>query len=367
MYISLKNLFAGLAIFFLVMGILFIFTAAQVFRHNLIINSPKNIPEDVILDATLSVAIQEGFVVFAMLIIMGTISFLILNVFVISPIRTLNEFIRQVSSEKLTVRLPRGPKNEIGDLFTALNDMMTRLQIAHKREELIGKMKSEFINIAAHQLRTPLSIVKWILHMLQEDSKSNFSKEERDLLQKGFLTNERMIRLVSDMLNAARIEEGRFGFKFEKASLEKSVSEVIENLMPIAKERKINLRFKKSVDKLPNAYMDSSAIKVVLQNLISNALNYTLPAGIISVYIGKRDRFLLVSISDTGIGILKDEMNRLFTKFFRGGNAVRMQTSGSGLGLFISKNIVKAHKGKIWTDSTEGVGTTFYFTIPIAK
>jgi len=232
------------------------------------------------------------------------------------------------------------------------------------REKLVEQMKSQFVSIAAHQLRTPLSIIKWSLSLLREEKE--FNKEEKDLVLKAYQTNERMINLVNDLLNVARIEEGRFVYEPKIVEFSEIVESVYNSLKENAKQKKIEYSLEISEGK-KIVKVDVEKISLAVKNLIENALKYTPEKGKVEVSVKERKRKheLVFSVKDTGVGIPKNQQERIFTKFFRGANVVRMQTEGSGLGLFITKNIIEAHGGKIWFKSQENKGTTFYFTLPL--
>ncbi len=233
------------------------------------------------------------------------------------------------------------------------------------REKLIEQMKSQFVSVAAHQLRTPLSIIKWSLSLLREGKR--LSKEDKDLVLKAYQTNERMIDLVNDLLNVARIEEGRFVYEPKIVEFSEIVESVYNSLKEYAKQKKIEFKLEISEGK-KIVKVDVEKISLAVKNLIENALKYTPEKGKVEVSVKERKkrRELVFSVKDTGVGIPKDQQERIFTKFFRGANVVRMQTEGTGLGLFITKNIIEAHGGKIWFKSQENKGTTFYFTLPLA-
>jgi two-component system sensor histidine kinase VicK len=237
------------------------------------------------------------------------------------------------------------------------------------REKMVERIKTEFVSLAAHQLRTPLSAIKWTLKMLLEGDLGKITEEQRGFIQKTYQSNERMINLINDLLDVTRIEEGRYLFKPTLAYLENIVHFVINSYQGEAVRRKIKLEFQKPKEKLPKLTMDVEKMRLVVQNLIDNALKYT-PAGgkvAISLKYSKKDKEIEFSIKDTGVGIPKDQQARVFTKFFRGANVMRMDTEGSGLGLFITKNIVEAHGGRMWFESKEKEGTTFYFALPVKK
>ncbi len=234
------------------------------------------------------------------------------------------------------------------------------------REKMLDKLKSEFISIAAHQLRTPLSAIKWVIKMVLDGDVGPLNKEQEELLFKGYRSNERIINLVNDMLNVSRIEEGRFGYSFNKEDFTEILKESLENIDTLVKNKKIKVELKQPKE-LPRVYMDRQKMFLVLQNLLENAVKYTPEMGKINIDLEAGDKFLQVKIKDNGVGIPKEDREKLFTKFFRASNVVRMQTEGSGLGLFIVKNIIKKHGGEITCNSEEGMGTEFIFTLPLSK
>lgn len=233
------------------------------------------------------------------------------------------------------------------------------------REKVIERLKSQFVSVAAHQLRTPLSILKWTLSMFLEGDIGALTEEQKDLLFKADQTNERMIRLINDLLNVARIEEGRFIYHPKAVDLTELVQAVIEPHRHLAREKGVKFEFKKPRDKSSKVVKaDIEKLSLAIKNLVDNALFYTKPKGRVTVSLKRKGNKVEFSVEDTGIGIPKKQQPRVFTKFFRGDNAVRMETEGTGLGLFITKNIIEAHKGKIWFESKENKGTTFSFSLP---
>jgi len=249
------------------------------------------------------------------------------------------------------------------------------LVILHEitREKIVERIKTEFVSLAAHQLRTPLSAIKWTLKMLLDGDLGEITKEQRGFLDKTYQSNERMISLINDLLNITRIEEGKYLYKPTLADFENIVHFVINSLQEEIARKKIVLDFEKPKTKLPRITIDTEKIRLVVQNLLDNAVRYTPLHGRITILLeiikfhDKDEREIIFSIKDTGVGIPQDQQPRVFTKFFRGANVMRMDTEGTGLGLFISKNIVEAHGGKIWFESEERKGTTFYFTLPVKE
>lgn len=287
---------------------------------------------------------------------------------VVRPLKRLVELTRLVGKGELKYRLQATSQDEVGELTDAFNTMVDQLQVQQTRERLISQMKSEFISIAAHQLRTPLSAVKWTLKMMSEGDVGQLTQEQKDFLMKGYEVNERMITLVNDLLNVARIEEGRFGYNFNPSDYVAYVKDYLDRYKQTAASRNITVEFAPPSESLPNIMLDPSKMDLVLQNLLDNAIKYSKPNDSVVVRIKKNDKQEIETIiEDHGVGIPKHQIHRLFTKFFRGDNVIRMQTQGSGLGLFIVKNIVKNHGGDIHAESEENVGTKMIFTIPISR
>lgn len=233
------------------------------------------------------------------------------------------------------------------------------------REKIIEQMKTEFVSISAHQLRTPLSAIKWTLRMLLDGDLGKITKEQREFIEKTYQSNERMINLINELLNVTRIEEGRYLSKPVLASIEDITQSIIDSYRDEIKNRGLEFAFKKPQRKLPKVSVDTEKIKLAIQNLIDNSVRYTARKGKITISLKRTKKDIEFSIKDTGVGIPKHQENRVFTKFFRAENVIRMDTEGSGLGLFITKNIIEAHGGKIWFESKEGKGTAFYFILPL--
>ncbi len=235
------------------------------------------------------------------------------------------------------------------------------------REKRIERMKTEFVSIAAHQLRTPLSAIKWTLRMLLDGDLGGITKEQRNFIKKTYSSNERMVTLINDLLNVSRIEEGRYLYKPTWADIEVVAQFVVNSYKEESKKRGIKVEFKKPEKKLPLVLIDGEKIRLAIQNIFENAIRYTRPGGKVTVSLKRVKKEIEVSIKDTGAGIPKEQQERVFTKFFRAANVMRMETEGSGLGLFITKNIIEAHGGKIWFESEENKGSTFHFTLPIKE
>jgi signal transduction histidine kinase len=233
------------------------------------------------------------------------------------------------------------------------------------REKLVEKLKTEFVSLAAHQLRTPLSAIKWTIKMVLEEDLGPINKEQREFLEDAYESNERMINLINSLLDISRIEEGRYIFNSVLADIEEIAERVINACKKESQKRGIKIEFKKPEKGLPKIMLDVEKMQIVIDNLLKNALKYTLKGGKVTISLKSGKKEIEFSIKDNGVGIPENQQKRIFTKFFRATNIKKMDTTGSGLGLYITKNIIKAHGGKIWFTSKEGQGATFYFTLPI--
>ena len=235
------------------------------------------------------------------------------------------------------------------------------------REKLVETMKSEFVTLAAHQLRTPTSAVKWSLRMLLDGDLGKMPEEQRKVIEEAYQTNDKAIQLLNDLLNVARIEEGKFLSKIVSSDLGGLIKSVVQTYAEEIKKKKINFTLEFSVSPLPKIMLDVDKMRMALENLIDNAVRYTLSGGKIVISVSADDKEIEVKIKDTGIGIPEDQQSKMFAKFFRAENAMKTETEGTGLGLFVAKYIIEAHGGRIWFESKLDKGSVFCFTLPIKK
>ncbi len=239
-------------------------------------------------------------------------------------------------------------------------------ELARKNDELrkLDNAKSEFISIASHQLRTPLTAIKGFISLLLEGSYGELKKEHADVLNKIYLSNERLIRLVEDLLNISRIESGRIEYKYDKVDLRKICEEVIDTFTIRAKDKGLYLDCQKPEKELAVIYTDGEKVREVVSNLIDNAIKYT-PKGGVTAKTYRKGDFLRIEVSDTGIGIPEGELQYLFNKFSRGKDTNRLNTSGTGLGLYVGRSMIESLGGKIWAESEgEGMGSKFVIELP---
>lgn len=294
----------------------------------------------------------------AFTIILVVVLAFILERLVGGPIRRYSIVAEKIANGDLNQKVEHTSNDEIGQFGNVFNSMVENL-----RE--FDKLKSDFISVAAHQLRTPLSGVKWVLKLLLDGDLGELAENQRGMIKRGYETNEKMIQLVNDLLNVSRIENGKFGYKFEKNDFNKLLSTLMENIVLPSKERSINVELNNKLGDIEPFMFDPEKLLIALQNIVDNAMKYTLPGGRVTIEVGRQGDYVQVKITDTGVGIPKADITKLFSKFFRAANVIHLQTDGSGLGLFIVKNIIIRHGGQIWVDSVEGRGTTFTVVVPM--
>ncbi len=237
---------------------------------------------------------------------------------------------------------------------------------ANERLRELDRLKSEFLSVAAHQLRTPLSAVKWVFSLVLEGRMGDLNAEQKNFLEKGKESNERMVRLVDDMLAVTRIESGRTEYSFSRVSVKEFIQNLIPDFSATATERGVRLDVRADITESTDAMLDKEKIRFVFDNLIDNAIKYTPAGGVVSIALRKEGKYITIDITDTGIGIPEAEQKNIFAKFFRATNAVKIVTDGNGLGLFVVKTIVERHGGTVTFVSQTGKGTTFTVQIPIA-
>ena len=232
------------------------------------------------------------------------------------------------------------------------------------REKNIDKAKTEFVSIVSHQLRTPLSSIKWYAEMLLAGDCGQLSREQINVVKEMYDSNQRMLNLINSLLNVSRLDFGDFAIDPQPNDIKLIADSVIKELRPIINEKKIRFSCKYA-EKLPLINLDAQLIRIVFQNILSNAFKYTPTGGSVSLTVRLLAKNLLVDIKDSGYGIPRNQQDKIFNKFFRADNVKKMDVGGTGLGLYIVKSILDLSGGKISFKSTKTVGTVFTFSIPL--
>lgn len=245
-----------------------------------------------------------------------------------------------------------------------LEVLSKQLAETNKQLKVLDQARSEFISIASHQLRTPPATVKWYLSSILGGDYGRLSKEVKNQLFKTQNTNNALISLIEDMLNVSRIERGTMEFLFEEVDLEPLTQMTVDQLIPMAQEKKLKLSYQKPTTPLPKIMADKEKIRQVINNLIDNAIKYT-QKGEVAVKLFKSSQTVEFQVRDTGKGIAPEDEGKIFEKFSRGKDSSN-HAPGLGLGLYVAKIVIEQHKGKIWVESPgQDLGSTFYFQLPI--
>ncbi|MBU2068465.1 hypothetical protein KKE13_02725 [Patescibacteria group bacterium] len=289
------------------------------------------------------------------------------DMFTNEDIKTLETIAGQAGIAIENARLYEEMRDFSKTLQKEVNSQTKELKDANIRLQQLDKAKSEFISLASHQLRTPLTIIKGYISMILEGTWGQVIGKQREQLDKIYSSNERLIKLVEDLLTVSRIESGRLEFDWELVSLEEMVESVIREFSQVTAKKELYLKFIQPKKALSKIKIDSLKIRQVVQNLVDNALHYTKRGGAI-IRLKQEQNKIIFSIKDTGIGISSKEQVILFEKFSRGREVGKMHTEGVGLGLYLGAKMIEAHHGRIWVESEGGdKGSTFFFSLPIKR
>ncbi|PLX27542.1 hypothetical protein C0583_03250 [Candidatus Parcubacteria bacterium] len=293
--------------------------------------------------------------------------------------------IEEMAAGNFSENLKTGTKDEIGQLAHAVNELMSRLntgiaQDVSKHKEL-SQAKTDFVALASHQLRTPLSIIKWYIDFVLAGDAGEMNEEQHKYLTEAYESNERLIDLVNALLDVSRIDVGTFSIEPEPTDITERADKALEKFTEEIKEKKLHIE--RLYDDIPLINLDRRLTKMFFENLISNSVKYTPEGGTVQIVLRKTEKDVLIKISDNGCGIPREQQPNVFTKMFRADNVKRMESVGTGLGLYITKAIIEKSGGRIWFQSPsfdllldpkkqsnvpidkQNQGTTFFITIPL--
>lgn len=259
---------------------------------------------------------------------------------------------------------------EVSDKNRELYAKELELTIANKHLQALDEAKSKFVSVTTHQLRTPLAAVKWTLDLAAKGELGAVNDEQKNFLLKGLESTERVISIINDLLKVDSIDEESTAYTFRATDLLKLIDETIFEFKNQSAVKQIKLVVNKPIADIPPLDLDANKIRMVLENLIDNAVKYTPNGGQVTVTISdsrlnSAEGLVEISVSDSGIGIPAKDTDKIFQKFFRAGNAIQQEPNGSGLGLFIARDIIEKHNGAIWFENHPGQGTIFSFTLPL--
>ena len=243
--------------------------------------------------------------------------------------------------------------------------LRNELEKAYRELKKLDIAKSEFISIASHQLRTPLTAIKGYVSLISDRVYGEFPGKMQKPLRNVYSSVERLIKLVNDLLSISRIEAGKIKIEPEEFLLEDLINNILEELGNLAKAKKLYLKWEESKKPMVKVFLDRAKIRQVVLNIIDNAIKYTQTGGV-TIGCKQKNGLCRLEIKDTGEGMTRAEISRLFKTFSRGAAGKRTWTEGAGLGLYIAKNFTEMHNGRIWVESTgKQKGSTFYIELPV--
>jgi len=244
-------------------------------------------------------------------------------------------------------------------------ELRAELEKAYQELERIDTAKTEFLSMASHQLRTPLGIIKGYISMMLEGDFGEISEKAQEKLRNAYVSNDRLVKLVNDLLDVTRLEMGRIELNLEKASIEEIISSVVEEMKGTAEKKGLYLKWAKPATALPEMSLDKNKIRQVILNLIDNAIKYTNQGGI-TLKTQITNSKLQITVIDTGVGMEKEEIDKLFEVMARGKAGLQYWMQGAGLGLYTARKFVEMHGGRVWAESPgKDKGSTFYIELPI--
>jgi two-component system phosphate regulon sensor histidine kinase PhoR len=287
------------------------------------------------------------------------------------------KFWKEIKEEKKNIKVEMLNRRKNGEIYNAELQVFPILDQSGNIKFFVGiqrditeskeieNVKSEFVSIASHQLRTPATGVKWFAELLLEGKVGDLNEKQREYLQEVYDSNERMLKLINDLLNVSRIESGKkFTIEIKQSDVVPLVKEEIHAIQPLAGNKNISIVFSEGFPEQLVIDVDPEKFRQVVKNLVDNAVKYSPQDGKVTVGFNDKDNDVQFYVSDQGVGIPDEQKKRIFQKFFRADNVLKAETDGTGLGLYIVKAIVEGHQGKIWFESEEGKGTTFFFEVP---
>jgi signal transduction histidine kinase len=278
------------------------------------------------------------------------------------------KMLSQVSDELVIAIQNALSMQEIRDLNAHLQQRISaatsELRRTNARLRRLDEAKDEFISMASHQLRTPLTSVKGYLSMVLDGDIGKISASQRRVLEEAFTSSERMVHLIHDFLNVSRLQTGKFTLELEQTDLANLVQEEIDNLQRVAKSRDMKIMYKTEMKSVP-LLLDDTKIRQVVINYIDNAIYYSKPDTSISVDLTEEKGDIVLRVTDTGIGVPPSEQAGIFDKFFRASNARKQRPDGTGVGLYLAKKVITSHGGGVFFVSKEGQGSTFGFRLPL--
>lgn len=297
--------------------------------------------------------------------VVGVSVFVFLHYYVMNPLKivmeSMNSFVRGEPS--VLPEFERAPQ-ELIELANVYRTFSTSVTDAHAHDVEVSRVKSDFISTAAHQLRTPLTAIRWALEAL---GKEQLTDDQKMLVTSASEKSHDLVAIVGTLLDISAIESGKYKYTFAPTNLAALAEQVTKDFAPLALEGKVTLSFVPPNPTVSNVRADADRVKWVLNNLIENAIRYTPADGFVSCELRQTPTHVEALVRDTGIGIMNQDKNNIFERFYRAGNAITKDNKGNGLGLYIARTIATDHGGDLtFSANPEGPGTVFVLSLPIA-
>jgi signal transduction histidine kinase len=322
--------------------------------------SYESVAKNVAATIGTSVLLSTGFLIGSIILI-----FIVVGRTIINPMEKVAAGSRLIKSGDFSHNIEIKNKDEIGDLAAAVNQMAATLKKNIEDLKELDKLKDEFVFLASHNLRTPITVIKGYIGLLQRDKSLDI--KSRNKLDKMLVSTKELELLSESLLNLASLEYRDKQLLISDIDLVKIIEETTENFGKEAAKKGISFILELPQFTVPAVQADRERIKQALENVVENAIKFNKEGGKVIIRLEEKGKELLLSVSDTGIGISKEEGENIFQKFHRATSVLMYDYEGIGLGLYVSKLIIEAHQGKIWFESTPGVGTTFYITLPVKE
>lgn len=313
------------------------------------------------------VLVVAGLLLFALIVLVFYFLYLLITRMIVEPMNHIAHAMHEFATHDRLQPLPEFSREtkEVKWLTEVFLEFTNNVEQLHSRDMEVSRMKSDFISTAAHQLRTPMTGIRWALEALQ---KTQVTPDQQVLIDSAVGKSHDLVTIVGTLLDISAVESGKYKYQFEPTDMSDVLEEIARDFSPLAQTRQITLFYAKSEVPLAKARADRERIKWVLNNLVENAIRYTPAGGSVQLSIEASMGRVFVHVKDTGIGIRESDRANIFERFYRAQNAVQKENSGNGLGLYIARMIAKDHGGDLKFESNEGgPGTTFTFSLPVYR
>lgn len=361
---SLRSILTLLFSAILVVGLVAILGSMAFLKEQMVLLFPASVALQA-NQALQALLIEQAIALFVVVIILTLSLFAFFGVIVIRPIKALTEAMTSYAEngERVSlVELEKAPK-EFKNLATVFEGFVDKVEQAHRNDTETSRIKSDFISTAAHQLRTPLTGIRWALEALEKDS---LTTDQHALVASAVAKSKDLVSIVGTLLDISAIESGKYKYKFAPTDVSQLLVEVANDFAPLSSKSGVSLFYAQNPEPLPQARIDRERVKWVLNNLVENAIRYTPQGGSVRLSVDQGPGRLFVRIKDTGIGIPQKDRANIFERFYRAENATAMQNAGNGLGLYIARTIATDHGGDLnFASNQDGPGTTFILSLPV--